>query len=246
MRNRYKLKRRWPLESALIYVDEIEFLKVGGIRELLKDQMNIENIEVKELRADNVVEKIINLMNFEAPIIPSITINRKSVAKIVKSDIGMLIDKFESEDKIQILKQLQVSGFYHFDYSPNKSIDLTIKDMDFAFVTTSGYVVAEKENVVLLLNTSRNEELIIKGLVKDLARNIQQLRKELGYSPTEILDTVYISNFSPEENTKLREFEIDLKNLVRVNKVEFSEKSNGDKGSKKIELDNREISINIH
>ena len=70
--------------------------------------MNIENIEVKELRADNVVEKIINLMNFEAPIIPSITINRKSVAKIVKSDIGMLIDKFESEDKIQILKQLQV------------------------------------------------------------------------------------------------------------------------------------------
>ncbi|MFI5407539.1 MAG: class I tRNA ligase family protein, partial [Nitrososphaerales archaeon] len=67
LRNRYKLKRRWPLESALIYVDEIEFLKVGGIRELLKDQMNIENIEVKELRADNVVEKIINLMNFEAP-----------------------------------------------------------------------------------------------------------------------------------------------------------------------------------
>ena len=246
LRNRYKLKRRWPLESALIYVDEIEFLKVGGIRELLKEQMNIENIEVKELRADNVVEKIINLMNFEAPIIPSITINRKSVAKIVKSDIGMLIDKFESEDKIQILKQLQVSGFYHFDYSPNKSIDLTIKDMDFAFVTTSGYVVAEKENVVLLLNTSRNEELIIKGLVKDLARNIQQLRKELGYSPTEILDTAYISNFSPEENTKLREFEIDLKNLVRVNKIEFSEKSNGDKGSKKIELDNREISINIH
>ena len=81
--------------------------------------------------------------------------------------------------------------------------------MDFAFVPTSGYVVGEKENVVLLLNTSRNEELIIKGLVKDLARNIQQLRKELGYSPTQILDTAYISNFSSEEITKLRDFEIE-------------------------------------
>ena len=117
--------------------------------------------------------------------------------------------------------------------------------MDFAFVPTSGYVVGEKENVILLLNTSRNEELIIKGLVKDLARNIQQLRKELGYSPTQILDTAYISNFSPEEITKLQDFEIDLQNLVRVNKIEFSEKTDGDKGSKKIELDGREISIYI-
>ena len=207
--------------------------------------MNIENIEVKEIKANTIVEKIASLMNFKAPIIPSITINRKSVAKIVKGDIGLLIDKFESEDKIQILQQLQVEGFYHFDYLPNKSIDLTITDMDIAFVPTCGYVVGEKENVVLLLNTSRNEELIIKGLVKDLARNIQQLRKELGYSPTQILDTAYISNFSSEEITKLQDFEKDLQNLVRVNKIEFSEKTDEDKGYKKIELDGREISIYI-
>jgi len=245
LRNRHKLKRRWPLESAQIYVDEIEFLKVGGIKELLKEQMNIENIEVKNFRANNIVEKILNLMNLNAPIIPSITVNRKSVAKIVKSDIGILIDKFESEDKIQILKHLQAKGFYHLDYSSNKSIDLTMTDMDFTFIPRSGYVIGEKENTILLINTYRNEELIIKGLVKDLARNIQQLRKELGYSPTQILDTAYISNFSLEEISKLRNFEIDLKNLVRVNRIEFSNKTDEDKGSKKIELDGREISIYI-
>ena len=245
LRNRHKLKRRWPLESAQIYIDEIEFLKVEGIKELLKEQMNVENVEVIELRTDNVVEKILSLLNSEAPIIPTITINRKSVAKIVKGDIGILIEKFESADKIQILKQLKENGFYPFDYSPSKSIDLNITDMDFAFVPSSGYVVGEKENVVLLLNTSRNEELVIKGLVKDLARNIQQLRKELGYSPTQILDTAYISNFSPEEITRLRDFEIDLQNLVRVSKIEFSEKTKGDRGSKKIKLDGREIMIYI-
>jgi len=245
LRNRHKLKRRWPLESAQIYVDEIEFLKVGGIKELLKEQMNIESIEVKKLRANNIVEKIINLLNLDAPIIPSIAINRKSVAKIVKSDIGILVDKFENEDKIQILNHLQVKGFYHLDYSPNKSIDLTMTDMDFTFIPRSGYVMGEKENTILLINTSRNEELIIKGLVKDLARNIQQLRKELGYSPTQILDIAYISNFSPEEISKLRDFEIDLKNLVRVNRIEFSDKTDEEKGFKKIELDGREISIYI-
>ncbi len=50
-------------------------------------------------------------MNSEAPAIPSITINRKTVAKIVKGDIGILIDKFESEDKFRILKQLEEKGF---------------------------------------------------------------------------------------------------------------------------------------
>jgi isoleucyl-tRNA synthetase len=245
LRNRYKLKRRWPLESALIYVDEIEFLKVAGIKELLKEQMNMENIEVKALKANNIFEKVTSLINLEAPIIPSITVNRKSVAKVVKADIGILSDRFDSEDKLNILKELEEKGFYHFNYAPNKSIDLTIADMDFTFVPMNDYVVGDKENVVLLLNTSRNEELIVKGIVKDLARNIQQLRKELGYSPTQILDRAHISNLSAEEIGKLREFEFDLQNLVRVRKIEFTEKTDEAENSKKIELDGREILIYI-
>ena len=85
----------------------------------------------------------------------------------------------------------------------------------------------------------------MKGVVKDLARNIQQLRKELGYSPTQILDRAHISNFSAEEIAKLHEFELDLQNLVRVRKIEFTEKTDEAENSKKIELDGREILI-IH
>jgi isoleucyl-tRNA synthetase len=245
LRNRYKLKRRWPLESALIYVDEIRFLQVEGIKELLKEQMNIENIEVKALKANNVIEKVTNLINFDAPIIPSITVNRKNVAKVVKADIGILSDKFNTEDKLNILKELQEKGFYHLEYAPKKFIDLTIADLDIAFVPVNGYVVGEKENIVLLLNALRNEELIMKGVVKDLARNIQQLRKELGYSPTQILDRAHISNFSAEEITRLHEFQLDLQNLVRVRKIEFTEKTDEAENSKKIELDGREILIYI-
>ena len=79
--------------------------------------MNIENIEVKALKANNVIEKVTSLINFEAPIIPSITVNRKNVAKVVKADIGILSDRFDSEDKLNILKELQEKGFYHFDYA---------------------------------------------------------------------------------------------------------------------------------
>ena len=36
----------------------------------------------------------------QAPIHPSITINRKTVAKEVRGDIGLVIDKFEKQDDI--------------------------------------------------------------------------------------------------------------------------------------------------
>ena len=37
-----------------------------------------------------------------------------------------------------------------------------------------------------------------KGLVKDLARRLQALRKEMGYNPTDILDTASILNLDQE------------------------------------------------
>ena len=40
-------------------------------------------------------------------------------------------------------------------------------------------------------------------------------------------------------------FKLDLQNLVRVRKIEFTEKTNEAENSKKIELDGREILIYI-
>lgn len=246
LRNRYKLKRRWPLESVFIYVNSIDFLKVEGVKELLQEQMNMENISIEEIKYTNNFEKIIEMLRLKASIVPSISINRKTVAKAVKGDIGILIKKFETEDKKMVLNHLADKGVFHFEYDINKSIDLNIEDMEFTYIPSNNYVIGEKEKMILILDTSRNDFLIMKGLVKDLARNLQQLRKELGYNPTQILDTAYISNFSKDEIAKLKDFEKDLKNLVRVTKIIFfDEISSTNVQHKQIELDGRKIMIYI-
>jgi isoleucyl-tRNA synthetase len=213
---------------------------------LLREQMNIENIIVKKVRWTDKAAKLVDMIRNNAPVIPNLTVNRKTVAKELKGDIMLFIEKFDKLDKNFVLDQLQESGSLDLEYSEGKSFKLTLEDVNIDFDTTNGYSALERDNLILFLNTHRNDELIIKGMVKDLARNIQQLRKELGYSPTKILDTAYISNFSEDEISKIQKFEDVLRNLVRVNKIVFPDRiSNGGIKPKQVEIDGRDISIYI-
>ena len=246
LRNKLKLKRRWPLESIFVFSQDVEFLEMEGMLGLLREQMNIENIIVKKVRWTDKAAKLVDMIRNNAPVIPNLTVNRKTVAKELKGDIMLFIEKFDKLDKNFVLDQLQESGSLDLEYSEGKSFKLTLEDVNIDFDTTNGYSALERDNLILFLNTHRNNELIIKGMVKDLARNIQQLRKELGYSPTKILDTAYISNFSEDEISKIQKFEDVLRNLVRVNKIVFPDRiSNGGIKPKQVEIDGRDISIYI-
>ena len=247
LRNKLKLKRRWPLESIYIFSENVDFLEMDGMLGLLRDQMNIENIMVKKVRWTNNAVKLIDMIKYKAPIFPNLTINRKTVAKEVKGDILRLIEKFEQLDKVFVLEQLQDSGSFNLEYSDGKSLKLTLDDITIDFDTINGYSAGQRDNMILFLNTQRNDDLITKGMVKDLARNIQQLRKELGYSPTQILNTAYISNFGGEEVARIQKFEEDLRNLVRVERIVFPDSIlDSDFNSKQIDIDGKEISIYIH
>jgi isoleucyl-tRNA synthetase len=246
IRNKSKLKRRWPLESAYIYCNNTDFLKIKGINEILVDQLNIQNLIIDVLKYENDIEKILKLLEKKAPILPIININRKNVAKKVKSDIGILIKEFSKIDKMQILLHIHKNGIFSCKYSDDKSIELSESDIDITYLPIDNYISIDKENILLLLNTSRNDELIIKGLVRDLSRNIQQLRKELGFNPTEILSCVYISNVPKDEIINLKKYYDDIKNLVRVKDVIFSEVVDSKFDYKTINIDGKELKIFIH
>jgi isoleucyl-tRNA synthetase len=246
IRNKSKLKRRWPLESAYIYCNNTDFLRIKGINEILVDQLNIQNLIIDELKYENDIEKILKLLEKKAPILPIININRKNVAKKVKSDIGILIKEFSKIDKMQILLHIHKNGIFSCKYSDDKSIELSESDIDITYLPIDNYISIDKENILLLLNTSRNDELIIKGLVRDLSRNIQQMRKELGFNPTEILSCVYISNVPKDEIINLKKYYDDIKNLVRVKDVIFSEVVDSKFDYKTINIDGKELKIFIH
>ena len=81
----------------------------------------------------------------------------------------------------------------------------------------------ESDSCVVFLSTSRNRELTARGLVKDIARRLQSLRKSRGYNPTDILDQASILDLTDEQQSMLADKVSDLTFLVRVKKISFEQ-----------------------
>lgn len=258
-RMKAKLKRRWPLSNIVIcqfheknnstnerITLEQEFSK-NEISEILKNQLNVETFKIMEISANNEIEKILGLLEAEIPIIPSVSLIKKNIAPQVKSDIGKVIAKFEKLDKNEILKSLQDSKSFKIIYDDLSlsSIEIFSQDLEISFTLKDGYVNAEKENLMVFISSFRDPVLLVKGLLRDLARNLQQLRKEKSYNPTEILSTAYVAKLDKDEISSLSRFKDELTYLVRVKSVILSEQQLDKIEYKNIDIDGKEVSISV-
>ncbi|MGZ5548139.1 MAG: DUF5915 domain-containing protein, partial [Nitrososphaeraceae archaeon] len=191
---------------------------------------------------------VLEMINSDLPILPLISLIRKRVAPQVKADIGMVISEFEKLDKVEVLHTLNTSKTFRliYDKSSSSFVDIYEKDLEISFSVKEGYVYAEKENLMIFMSTNRDQNLITQGLVRDLARNLQQLRKEKSYNPTEILSTAYIADLEKDEVSSLSLHRNDLTYLVRVQSVVLSEEKMEGIEYKNIEIDGREINISIN
>jgi isoleucyl-tRNA synthetase len=69
------------------------------------------------------------------------------------------------------------------------------------------------------LDVHRDENLLGEGLMRDLARRVQSLRKELGYVPTDVLEAVHIAELDDESIRLLKTYLKMMEELVRSKNV---------------------------
>ncbi len=110
------------------------------------------------------------------------------------------------------------------------------------FDASENFAVSKRDNYIVFISTSRNREMMAKGLVKDVARRLQTLRKERGYNPTDVLGVASILDLDKESLEMLKEKTEDLAFLVRVKKVNFTESC---KEYKDDDIDGQKIRISV-
>ncbi len=79
--------------------------------------------------------------------------------------------------------------------------------------------LASEGDLHILLETDRNEMLLGEGLMRDLARRVQALRKDLGFSPTDVLNCVYLSGLDSKNVNFLKPHLKTMADLVRSKEV---------------------------
>ncbi|NIU39068.1 class I tRNA ligase family protein, partial [Candidatus Bathyarchaeota archaeon] len=86
------------------------------------------------------------------------------------------------------------------------------------------WALASDVELHVLLDTHRDEALEGEGLMRDLARRVQALRKELGFMPTDILNAVHVAELDSKSVKLLEPYLTEMAELVRAKKVYVQEK----------------------
>jgi len=236
-----KLKRRWPLKHAIICVEKGLQKKIELLSELLRSQLNVEDYKIIELENHEGISEMLEMQKSGVPVIPKIELNRKTIGPKAKQNLGKLLETFSETKSDEIIQGLENDGSFTFDINGTK-ISLDTDDFIIEFDVQEDFTFSRRNNLIGIISTIRNEELMAKGLVKDLARRLQALRKERGYNPTDVLNTASILDLDEESLSMLKNKTEELSFLVRVKQVNFTQTC---KKYKDDDIDGQKIRISV-
>jgi isoleucyl-tRNA synthetase len=236
-----KLKRRWPLAEALICVSKGQKQKLESLSPLLMSQLNVEKFTIFETEKDSGLEQILELKQLNLPLRSVVELERKRIGPKAKQHMVKLVNVFSETNKEEIISSLQKEGQYNYEIDGEK-ISLDKEDFIVDFDASEEFAVSKRDNYIVFISTLRNKEMMARGLIKDVARRLQTLRKERKYSPTDILNVASILDLDEESLEMIKEKSEDLAFLVRVKRVNFTESC---KEYKDDDIDGQKIRISV-
>nr|AIE94466.1 isoleucyl-tRNA synthetase (IARS, ileS) [uncultured marine thaumarchaeote AD1000_46_C12]AIE94534.1 isoleucyl-tRNA synthetase (IARS, ileS) [uncultured marine thaumarchaeote AD1000_46_F05] len=236
-----KLKRRWPLNEAIICLEKGQKNILESLSELVKSQMNIQNYKIFEIESSEGIEQYLELKQNGLPVVPKIELERSAIGPKAKQDMGKLLKMFSETDPETIITELNSNGSFTFQIDQN-SIVLDKEDFIVDFDVDEKYQFAKRQNLVVMISLERDNEMMAKGLIKDLARRLQTLRKERGYNPTDILSKASILELDSESLDLIKGKTDEIAFLVRVKQVDFEESC---KEYKDDDIDGMKIRISV-
>jgi isoleucyl-tRNA synthetase len=245
-RNLASLKRRWPIKEVIICGQNLKSLELEGMSYVLENQLNTDRYRLIEISNSSQLEKVASLLDKAMPVSISISLIIRNIAPRVRADFNKVSAEFETVNKLELIHTLQNSDGYQLEYD-GKTIVLSSSDIEISYKASDGYSSSERDGLVVFVSTTRDKDLVIKGLLRDLARQLQQLRKERQYNPTDIIETAYIVGLTEEERINLSMMKNDLTYLVRVKNVTLLEDEDTAMNVrfKVVEIDERKFKISV-
>ena len=236
-----KLKRRWPLENALICVGKGQKEILESLSELLKTQINVESFQISEIENTDGLKQFVELQKIGFPVVPKIELERKTIGPKAKQYMGKLVEMFSEISQDKIVTELEQKGTFTFKIDQNQIV-LNKEDFIVNFDVNSEFQFSNRGNLVVIISVKRNDEMMARGFVKDLARRLQTLRKDRGYNPTDILDRASILDLDKESLGLIKNKIDEISFLVRVKKVDFEKSC---KEYKDDDIDGQKIRISV-
>jgi len=235
-----RLKKRWPLNEAVICVRRGQKEKIEQLSGLLATQLNVGRLAVHELEHHDGLEQVLEMMDIGLPVRPVVDLERKQIGPKARHLMGELMKKYQETDPKKIVESLRDRSRHTFHLGEDVTLDSD--DFTVSFDASDGFVFSKRGAVTVIVSADRDRDAVARGLVKDVARRIQVLRKEMGYNPTDVLETASVLDLDVESQEMLEDRLSELAFLIRVKNVTFADAC---KEYKQVDVDGKMMRIGV-
>jgi len=184
VREETKIKVRQPLNDILL--DGKNETVIGDLTELIKEELNIKNIEF--------VKDLSTYMNF------TVKPNFKVVGRIFGSNIKEFQEKLLNITNEEISKLQNNETIFMNIGGEDKEISLEM--VDIRIDSKEGFNVGMLNNEFVILNTTLTPGLINEGIARETISKIQQLRKTMNFDIVDRIKLEFSSNDEYENSIK--------------------------------------------
>ena len=180
LRAKEKIKVRQPLQKIMIPVySQKHKQEIIAISSLIKQEVNVKEIEVLEEESEILVKKRIK-PNFKV-LGPRFGKDMKLVVTAIQQLNSEDIQKIEQKGAIEV----EING---------KSITLNLDDVVISSQDIEGWLVANQGSVTVALDITVSDSLKQEGIARELVNRIQNLRKNSGFEVTDHIDICILDN----------------------------------------------------
>ena len=167
-RNKASIKIRQPLAKLAFFIkDDNLFNFIMDQQQVVLDELNIKMI----IRVDNETELIKYKVKPNLPLL----------GQKYGSELQTIKQKLNGIDENELLKQIRNKNKYKIELKDDE-IYLGRDDLIFESESTEGYTSSGDDNFTVGLTTQLNKELIQEGIVRDIIRHVQTMRKNANFA----------------------------------------------------------------
>jgi len=225
VRNKAKYKVRQPLAELILKVSKKEEEAIRKFEDDIYDELNI-----KKITCTTNVSKYVRY---------TVKPDYKKLGSVYGAKLPEIEKIIKKLPAIDIVEYLAETGKFEVDLHTGEKVELTESDLIIDVEGVDGYVAAREGNYVAIFDVKLTDELIQEGMIRELVRHTQNLRKDAGFEVTDRLITHYNCDafFSKaiEENAEYYKAETLTIKLIRITD-----------DSKTAGPNSKEITINDH
>lgn len=212
LREKVGMGQRWPLQEAVIVTKDEKIVNaVEKLREIIKKQTNVKEINVQQT-------------------LPGIKVSIKADYSQLGPDFGKkapeIISKLMSESPEAILKHIDKDGKFPLKIG-KETVNIVKEHLIMERKVPEPYLEASFRNCLVYLNKKVDEELEAEGFARELMRRVQALRKTAGLQKKDRI-TLFVKT-DADLSQVLKVFHESIKEKVGAEHMTISELDPGKK-----------------